>query len=442
MTRNLATIFFLLVLAGPILAEDLRPPNRDGQKLRRSRIVDVYESCRDSVVTLASYKPKEDASLYEFFEFNPKTNERTLGSGFIIHRDGYIMTNAHVVERTPTRQVTLSNGKTYIARVIGVFRSKDLALVKIDGAGPLKPVILALPNDEMVGETIIAIGNPHGFQYTCTVGIVSAVNRSTKTEFADDLTNMIQTDAPINPGSSGGPLFNLLGEVVGVVTSNKRDGQSIAFAGSIDTVRKLLPDMLNVERRYGILSGVEVAESTGRDAGCRVTATAPAADSNGVRAGDVIEKANGRVIDSVADWSLALVGSQPGKALPLVVSRGGKQIDLKLIPARRPAPDTKSIEKLMGVKVKELNAARAKKMKLRVSRGLEVASVNADHFKGQSPPKVGDVIVRIGDRRPVDAQHAAFLLAELQRTGQKRTAVFVRSADGGLTRINVKYADK
>src|SRR5690606_783552 len=148
----------------------------------------------------------------------------SVGSGFVLHAAGYIVTNAHVVARTAERHVIFADGSEYDAQVVAIDEPHDLAILKIDPADrDLKPTPLGTSDDLMVGETVIAIGNPFGYQHTVTAGVVSALGRTLPVTEQHSLKGLIQTDASINPGNSGGPLLNVLGQLVGINTAIRAD---------------------------------------------------------------------------------------------------------------------------------------------------------------------------------------------------------------------------
>ena len=174
----------------------------------------------------------------------------------------------------------------------------------------------------MIGETVVVIANPHGLMRTCTTGVVSAIGRTSHLADVPGVTlqGLIQSDAGIDPGSSGGPWFNVAGEVIGVTSSMKRDAQNVAFAISAASLRKAIPAMLNVQRRYGFVTGLDVAA----EGPCQVTAVqgdSPAARAK-LAVGDVIVKLAGIATASVADYHLALIGRKAGESLLLEWIRG------------------------------------------------------------------------------------------------------------------------
>ena len=156
--------------------------------------------------------------------------------------------------------MTVSNGRKLPAELVAVVRQHDLALLKVEAGRPLTAVKLARDGDLLIGEPVIVIGNPQGLRLTCTTGVVSAVGRATRPSGLPGITlyGMIQTDAAINPGSSGGPWFNALGEVIGVTASQKLNAENIAFGIPVAAIRHTLPEMLDVERRQGVVTGLQL----------------------------------------------------------------------------------------------------------------------------------------------------------------------------------------
>ena len=173
-----------------------------------------------------------------------RVTRQSAGSGFIIHPDGYLVTNAHVIARTTEQSVIFANGREYDARVVASDPQRDLAILKIDAGVPLPTLPLGRSDDLMQGETVIAIGNPLGLQHTVTAGVVSATDRSIEVNGGLAFEGLIQTDASINPGNSGGPLLDLRGRVIGMNTAIKPQANSIGFAIPVIMIRELLPSLL------------------------------------------------------------------------------------------------------------------------------------------------------------------------------------------------------
>ena len=249
-----------------------------------------------------------DEFFNRFFGQHPqrKFRQRSLGSGFIISKDGYILTNNHVVEDADEVKVTLSDEKSYDAKIIGMDKRTDLAVLKINVDHDLPIVALGDSSKLEVGDWVIAIGNPFGLERTVTAGIVSARGRVIGSGPYDDF---IQTDASINPGNSGGPLFNLRGEVVGINAAIVAGGQGIGFAIPVNMAKDLLPQLKSGKVSRGWL-GVqiqkvtpELAESFHLDSEkgalvADVVEDSPA-DRAGIKTGDIILSFNGREVDSM-----------------------------------------------------------------------------------------------------------------------------------------------
>jgi serine protease Do len=412
----------------------------DTRPLRRNRVVEVFEDWKESVAFVTGPIVKsEKQTLAEFFMIgDPKPKEASVGTGFVIHESGYLVTNAHGVEKTLAHVVVLADGKPIPAELVAVLHDQDLALVKVSPGRLLKPVRLARSGDLMIGETVVVIANPHGLRYTCTSGILSAIGRATHLADVPGVTlqNMIQSDAGINPGSSGGPWFNVAGEVMGMTASMKKDAENIAFAVSATTLRKILPAMLDVERRQRIASGLEVTP----DGTCEVktVASGSAAAKAGLRPGDAIASLGGRATPTSLDFHLALVGRKAGDALAVEFAREGKTQKTTLALGARPELNAKVVlRQKLGIDVAPLEDARAKALGLRVRRGLVVTGIDLSVYdKVQHPPRPGDILARIGLIRPRGPDHAAELVETLER-GQAADLVFLRREGISATRIDV-----
>ena len=299
----------------------------------------------------------------------------------------------------------------------------------------------ARSNDLLIGEPVIVIGDPRGLLLTCTTGVVGAVGRATHPSGLPGITlqGLIQTDASINPGSSGGPWFNAVGKVIAMTESMKNDSQNIAFGIPTDAIRHFLPEMLDVERRQGIATGLELQPREP----CKVTAVAansPAAAA-GIRPGDVIAKLDGRPIDGRSDFCFALVGRKPQDAIKLELHRGDKPREVSLALAARPKPDAKALLKAKyGLTAIPLDDAKAQAHLLRVRRGVVITEVAKgppwNYDKLQTPPMPGDVLARIDGIRPRDLDHIGLLL-ERVKPGQTVKMVLLRRSGDTATRADL-----
>ena len=269
---------------------------------------------------------------------------RAAGSGTVIAPDGYILTNAHVVDDARAVDVMLADGATYRAPVIGVDRATDLAVVR--ALGPALPALeLATADTLRVGQLVVAIGDPLGLQSTVTHGVVSALGRSLRAKDGRIIENVIQTDAALNPGNSGGPLVDTHGRVVGVNTAVIAGAQGIAFAIPAATARMVASALISDGRVRRALLGVSGAASAigqhlaraaglAAPAGVRVlevTAGGPAARA-GVRKGDILVSLDGATIATLTDLQRALVADRIGRDTLLTLIRRGERISLGVRP--------------------------------------------------------------------------------------------------------------
>lgn len=327
---------------------------------------DIYKKDAPGVVFIKANvtRPSNDP-----FGFGGDQSGVATGSGFVISDKGYVLTNFHVVNGASDIKVTFDDKKTTPARVVGRDASTDLALLKVDpGKVSLHPLKLGNSSDAVVGDPVLAIGNPFGLDRTLTTGVVSALQRSIKAPNGFTINDVIQTDAAINPGNSGGPLLNSSGEVIGVNSQIETGGSGasgnvgIGFAVPIDTAKRILSDLesgRSIERGW---LGVEVATIDDSlsalklpvEAGAliqKVNPGGPAAKA-GLKGGttsvtvsgqplmvggDVIVSANGRDIKSAEDLQVAIGGEKPGSVVTFRIKRGSQTITKEIKLGKRPA---------------------------------------------------------------------------------------------------------
>jgi len=258
--------------------------------------------------------------------------QRGEGSGFIIHKDGYILTNAHVIENSDSVQIALSTGGLFKGKLIGMDKVADLALIKIDSPDPLPVIPLGSSKELKPGDWVMAIGSPFGLDLTVTVGIVSAKGRSLGATPYDDF---IQTDTPINPGNSGGPLINTQGEVVGINTAVMQMGQGLGFSLPVDLAKKLIPELKTNGKVTRSWLGVSVQDITladkeslklGVDQGSlvrEVVVDSPAYKA-GLKVNDVIVEFNGHTINNSRKLPKEVVYTTSGEKVSIKLVREGK----------------------------------------------------------------------------------------------------------------------
>ena len=377
----------------------------------------------------------------------PREEERPhgLGSGFILSSDGYVMTNAHVVEDADEVVVTLTDKREFKAKTIGIDKRTDVALVKIDATG-LPFVKIGDSAKVRVGEWVLAIGSPFGLESSVTAGIVSAKQRDT-----GDYLPLIQTDVAINPGNSGGPLINMRGEVVGInsqIYSRSGGYMGISFAIPIDEAMRVSDQLRttgHVTRgRIGVsIDQVsrDVAESIGlgRPMGAlvrSVEAGSPA-DKAGVEPGDIITKFNGNAIDRATDLPRMVGSTKPGSRASITVFRRGAPRDLSItvaeIDADKPAraesapkpekPKGSPGAQSIGLVVSDVPADRKKE--LRIKGGVKVDS--STDSAARAGIEEGDVITQVGNMEVSSVHDFEAAMAKADRS--KPLPVYVRRGE-------------
>jgi len=359
---------------------------------------------------------------------------RRAGSGFIIHPDGWIVTNHHVVEGSESIRVTLEDERDFVAEVIGSDAPTDLALIKIDATG-LEHVVLGNSDGIEVAEWVMAIGSPLGLEHTVTVGVVSALDR----ENPELYENFIQTDASINPGNSGGPLFNIHGEVIGINTAINPQGQGIGFAIPINVAKTLLPQLASgrVQRSWiGVMIrpvGKDLADERGidRSVGALVTDVVdggPAA-SAGIESGDIIVKFNGSDVDhQELRWLASTTGV--GKEVRLELIRGDqrKMVELELREfdeGRRTAASDDATEGGawsvedddpsslgLGIHGETVGDAAATDNADEAASGLRVTELDDASPARRAGLRVDDIIVEIENREVASVEDARSVLSQ------------------------------
>lgn len=387
-----------------------------GRRARRSQVVEVVERTRNSVVNISSTQTVRyrRSSPFGFFhdEFFAKP-ETTSGSGFVIHKDGYIVTNHHVVARSADHQVTFADGRTYEAVVIAYDRRRDLAVLKIEPDAPLTPLKLGRSDDIMVGEEAIAIGNPFGLQNSVTRGVISAVNRKIEFDGTVQYPSLIQTDASINPGNSGGPLLNILGELIGVNTAIRPEAENVGFAIPVDRLRDTLLDMLDITNLHQVQFGMRVE---GEAAEVVQLKTGSPAEKAGIRLGDIITDVDGSPIKRDVDFYIAMLDHRAGDAVPMALTRGGKRQRTTVRLTDVPRLDAGEIAwAKLGLRLQPLSSALARRYRLRPNVGLVVLEVDPRSPAERGGIKQGDLLVQVGDYRAYPLNAVGLLLEDVRR---------------------------
>ena len=445
------------------------PNPAQAQQLQLPDFTELVERVSPSVVNIRTTEKRGGASsgevdpnIEEFFRRfgiplpnrpdrrggNPRGEEepqqRGVGSGFILSADGFIMTNAHVVDGADEVIVTLTDKRELKARIVGADKRTDVAVVKVDATG-LPFVKIGDVNRLKVGEWVMAIGSPFGLENTVTAGIVSAKQRDT-----GDYLPFIQTDVAINPGNSGGPLINLRGEVVGInsqIYSRSGGFMGISFAIPIDEATRVADQLRSggrvIRGRTGVQIGPvtkEVAESLGLGAprGALVTGVEKdqPAEKAGVEAGDIILKVDGKAVDKSGDLPRIVGSLKPSSRATLQVFRRGSTKDLTVTiaefeadrPARRASNEPGSTppataKTALGLTVSDLTDAQ--KRELRLKGGVRVDAVEGP--ASRAGVREGDIILAMDNAEVTDAKQFGAAAAKLDKA--KAVTVLVRRGE-------------
>jgi serine protease Do len=464
----LKRVFFLVLLgvaAQFAAAKDL-PDFTELVEKQGAAVVNVSTTQVNRVPQMFQGAPNlpENDPFYEFFRrFAPQApreqESQSLGSGFIISADGYILTNAHVVDRAEKIMVRLTDKREFKAKVIGADKRTDVALLKIDATG-LPKVNLGDPNLLKVGEWVLAIGSPFGFDSSVTAGIVSAKGRSLPQE---NFVPFIQTDVAINPGNSGGPLFNMKGEVVGInsqIYSRSGGYMGLSFSIPIDVAMEVVSQLRTTGKvtrgRIGVsIQEVtrELADSFGlpRIAGALISAVDKGgpADRAGVRPSDVILKFDGKTVSSSSDLPRIVAATKPGNKVAVQLWRKGSTIDVSLVVAelreegsevaqrggRSNGEGTSESETRLGLVVSELNEQQ--KAELQVEGGLIVEDMKGPAARSQL--QRGDVILAIGNIEIHNFEQFNEVLKKVPKG--RNIALLVRRSEGTVY-VPIKLDEK
>jgi Do/DeqQ family serine protease len=412
----------------------------------------VVKSITPSVVNISTVSKKKLVQPY--FEFSPffgdffggkpqprYRRETSLGSGFIINKEGYILTNDHVVKEAESIQVKLSNEKVYNGKVVGEDPKTDLAVIKINTQESLPTAVLGDSDKLQVGQWAIAIGNPFGLDRTVTVGVVSATGRSNMG--IETYEDFIQTDASINPGNSGGPLLNVYGEVIGINTAIVAAGQGIGFAIPINMAKQVVAQLIkkgSVSRGWLGVSIQPVTDDIAQSFGLKkargalvsdIMAGSPA-EKAGIRQGDVITRFAGKEIRDARQLQLVVADTPIGQKVDVEVFRDGKPL---IIPVTLASTDSASARQpkstepqsgWFGLTVEEL----PKNMRISGLAGVVVAEVEPDGVAAGAGIQRGDIIVSVNQKRIANLSDYGKAMKEAERKGS--VALLVKRGESSI----------
>ena len=395
--------------------------------MRRDAVVVAVEKAAPAVVNISTDVIVERSIFPGLDMFSdlplalPTQRElaHSLGSGGIFTPDGYIFTNAHVLDRATTVTVTLSDGTQYPAKLLSVDPGTDLAVIKIDADKALATLVFGRSDDLLVGEQAIAVGNPFGLSNTVTTGVISAIHRDVVENGEVVFKDFLQTDTLINPGNSGGPLLNIFGEVIGVNTAMRANAQGIGFAIPIDRVKTSLAALMDYRplRRLRLGFNVEEKFPTSGPAASLVIGAVEAggpADKAGMKVGDIITSANGRSVGALVDFMAAML-SLEAENLPVTVTRADKTLDLSITPLAIPKPDPENLARsLLGASIRQMDRSQAGDVGIDIDRGIRVTGVTSGSPAALAGIRKDDVILQVNNVLVADLNSLANVLEASQ----------------------------
>ena len=422
----ISTFLFLLVTGiFPCRAQDVTPhqiltPTPSGQSV----LAKLYreEAPKVVYVTGINVNPTKKVTDEFFIPAEGTHEENTVGTGFVLHPSGYVVTNAHAVNRTIAPEVELLNGRRYPAEIIDVIPEEDMALLKFQPDEPLPSVRIEPTPGVSIGDTMVTIGCPHALKFTLSYGVISGINRSSKvTDIPGlNLKGLLQTDAAINPGSSGGPWFNLAGNVIGMTVSKRGDSDGIAFGISLETICCRFPEMLHrAAARQWELPLTVTASRKNDPHRVRIGKLNPEfAQKWGLEEGDLIQKINGTETFTAVEYYQALLSLQTGSEVKLLVFRENEPETLKEIAFQLQERAPRKVEEIIGqrlyMKVRELTPQEIEDFHMRVPSGVMLLEVDASRFANlKHVPTPGDILARVNSERPKSPEHLVEILENI-----------------------------
>ena len=404
----------------------ITPNNIYAQNLRESAVVKAIQKVSPAVVNVSSefevrkrvnpfygfgMDPGFESFFRDFFDpgFEQKYKRSSLGSGVIIDgKRGFILTNKHVIVKSSTITVALKDGREFKAQIIGADPDSDLAVLSIASKGDLPAIEMSNSNNLMIGETVIAIGNPFGFSNTVTTGVISATNRSIKVDdtFYHDF---IQTDASINPGNSGGPLLNIYGELIGINTAIYAKAQGIGFAIPINKARRIVTDLIKYGEVIPAWIGVtvqnlddELAQYLNATAVKGVLVkkieTSGPAFKAGIQVGDIIQSIEPRNILSQNDFNTAMSNISAGETINIKIWKNGKTKEISVKSSSFPMALALDLaQNILGITVQNLSKKNRYIYKTYTTEGVVITEISGNSYLARIGARPGDIIRQMDD---------------------------------------------
>jgi len=429
-----------LPLACVLMSVGLGSTLRGEEKIRFNRetpVVRVYRDAHKAVVNISGERtvarriwPDFDLDLW-----GPRFQQEVsvLGSGFVVHQDGFIVTNAHVAENANRIKAVFSDGREFQAEIVSIDASRDLAVLAIETKEKLPFVELGRSSDLMIGETAIAIGNPYGYANTVTSGVISAVGRDIQVAEGYWLRGLIQTDAPINPGNSGGPLLDINAELIGINTAIRAEAQNIGFAIPVDALVDNLSHMLMPEKlrrvRLGLTVGRMKTEREFRGLVIDAVSKGSPADEKDLAKNDLIIQVDDHELHSVIDFYVTLMHKEVREPIrlrcvrPTETTARIRVVELAMLP--RPLPDGRlTAQRYFQMGVSELTADVARRFSFQGAYPiLIITDVDPQGVAARAGIRSGDLVLQING---VGIQNVRELSLEMEKV-----------ADGDMVELQI-----
>ena len=427
------------------------PAAEPGRATRRTPVVAAVEKAGPAVVNISTEQiitrrsdpffafrnPFFDDSFREYYGRFGGPRRRTatsLGSGVIIDPDGYVVTNEHVVHKASRIHLTLGDGTRLEGKLLSADADSDLALIKVESPTPLPTLPMGRSDDLMIGETVVALGNPFGLESTVTTGVVSAKNRSVNLRGQEAYAGLIQTDAAINPGNSGGALVNIHGQLIGINVAIYAQAQGIGFAIPVDRVRTVVTSLFNYRVAKKTYIGIKTKDITAADVRryrlaatdgaliCGVDPRSPAATA-GLRPGDVVRQVDGRAVTSQLTFFKCMLRKDVGQTCTLRTERQGTERAVTVTLAAVPKPSGIVLaRRKLGLTLQPMTAELARSFGLRRPAGLLVTDVEPDGPGHRAGLQRSDIVLRFG---PLAINTLTRLAIVLEQVDQARVAVLL-----------------